>query len=172
MDRSISLLVRSIDTIGMKIIEAADREPPDYEEAQLFDNHTYRSLGMNPIIRKTCIQVSGDVTRDSLEDILGDIMEMDTVDQSTTIMGTYPPASLSSSRFMVFNNPDTFSSVTNSGIITQQPSGVSERSFKSFLDVLSASYGGTQRGDSHAGVKLNCSLISSKSGIVAVYKEC
>ena len=152
----------------MKIIEAADREPPDYEAAQLFDNHTYRSLGMNPIIRKTCIQVSGDVSRDSLEDILGDIMEMDTVDQSSTIMGTYPPASLSSSRFMVFNNPDTFSSVTNSGIITQQH----ERSFKSFLDVLSASYGGTQRGESHAGVKLNCSLISSKSGIVAVYKEC
>ena len=157
----------------MKIIEAVvcnDRGPSDCDDAaQLIDSYTYRSICMNPIIRKACIQVSGDVSRDSLEDILRDIMEMDAVEQSSTIAGTYPPASLSTSRFMIFNSLDTISSVTNGGNTTQQPSGVSERSFKSFLDVMSASYGGTQRGDNHAEVKLNCSLISSKSGIVVVY---
>ena len=57
------MLVRSIDTIGMNIIEAvvcSDRGPSDCDDAaQLIDY--YLSLGMNPIIRKACIQVSGDV---------------------------------------------------------------------------------------------------------------
>jgi len=157
--------------LGMKLIETicneSDRRPPNYDLAQLLDSNTYRSIGMNPILRKTCMQVSEDViSRDNFEDILGDIMEMDTSKQSSIIAGTYPPASLSTSRFIIFNSPNI-----SNGSITQQPSSVSDRSLKSFLDVLSTSYSGTQRGDSNAGVKLNCSLISFKSGTVQYHSS-
>ena len=149
----------------MRIIEShncENREPSSYDVAQLLDSDSFRSIGINPILRKTCIQISDDVSRVEFEDMLADIMEMDTHKQSSIIYGTYPPASLSTSRFMIFNSPDT---TTTNGSTTTQPTTVTDRSFKAFLDILATSYGGTQRGDNgNAVVKLNCSLISVKSG--------